>query len=128
MFSKLFSSKSEETSIGWNSLTSHEELDKIEELSREKAVVIFKHSTRCGISAMALNRFERDFAEDAHFLPYYLDLIAYREISNEVANRFNVQHQSPQTLLIVGGKAVYSASHNGIDYHELNHIAASHIR
>ena len=125
MLSKLFSSKAKETSIEWKNLTKLDELEALERASEEKPVMIFKHSTRCGISAMALNRFERAYEKEANFDPYYLDLIANRELSNEIANRYGVIHESPQALLIVEGKVVHDSSHNGIDFNEINAVSAN---
>jgi bacillithiol system protein YtxJ len=99
-----------------------EELGKINEiitLSQEKPVIIFKHSTRCSISRMALKNFENEYDLGENVTPYFLDLISFREISNEIASRFNVVHQSPQLLLIVGGKSIYDVSHSSIDAQEL---------
>ena len=127
MLSKLFSNKSQGSSLEWRALETEEELVRLEEASRTKAVLIFKHSTRCGISAMALSRFERDFDSQASFDPYYLDLITYRDLSNEIASRYGVVHQSPQTLLLVNGSVVHTASHNGIDFGEVNNVASEHI-
>lgn len=120
MFNKLFGdSTSKDTSssnIVWKDLTQLKQLDEIVEESAEKPVVIFKHSTRCSISRMALKAFEREYAiEEAKAKPYFLDLLAHRDISNEIASRFNVQHQSPQLILIIDGKAVYTTSHSDID-------------
>ena len=53
------------------------------------------------------------------FRSYYLDLLTYRSISNEVAVRFGVEHQSPQLLLIQDGKCVFGASHGAIDVSDL---------
>ncbi|MEL6537590.1 MAG: bacillithiol system redox-active protein YtxJ [Bacteroidota bacterium] len=84
-------------------------------------MVIFKHSTRCSISAMALNRLERDFdQEQLEGVPvYFLDLISFRELSNRVAEEFSVMHQSPQVLLIKNGQCVYDDSHMGISFNDL---------
>ncbi|MBU3662306.1 MAG: bacillithiol system redox-active protein YtxJ, partial [Bacteroidetes bacterium] len=92
--------------IAFNNLS---QLQEIDELSKEKSVIIFKHSTRCSISAMALNRFEKAYAaENPNTLPvYYLDLLQFRPISNEIANRYGIEHQSPQTLLIKNGVCVH---------------------
>jgi bacillithiol system protein YtxJ len=62
---------------------------------------------------MVFSRFEREF--DFNQLPVlYLDLIAYRSISNQLAESFNVLHQSPQVLLIKAKVCLYNASHNAI--------------
>ncbi len=78
-------------------------------------VLIFKHSTRCSISLMAWDRLKRGWNENVEELPvYYLDLLNYRNISAEIAERFNVQHESPQALLISNGRCIWEASHNAI--------------
>jgi len=107
--------KQEQQPLPWKPLRTMEQLDKIEQQSKTRPVVIFKHSTRCGISSMTLRRFEKhyDIPEEAIDL-YYLDLLSFRDLSNEVAGRFQVWHQSPQMLIIQNGKAVAHASHHGI--------------
>jgi bacillithiol system protein YtxJ len=120
MFNKLFGdSTSKDTAssnIVWNDLTQLKQLEDIIEESAETPVVIFKHSTRCSISRMALKSFEREYAiEEGKAKPYFLDLLEHRDVSNEIASRFDVQHQSPQLILIKNGKAVYNSSHSDID-------------
>ena len=94
-----------------------EENDKNE--SKEQPVVIFKHSTRCSISSMAFDRLRRAWKEGENVKPYYLDLIQYRDISNQIAERFGIMHQSPQVILLKDGKAIYDNSHMGISYQDL---------
>ncbi|TPG45074.1 bacillithiol system redox-active protein YtxJ [Flavobacterium pectinovorum] len=103
------------SNVNWIELTDIAQLSEIEALSNEKPVVIFKHSTRCSISRMALKQFEREFDLNETVDAYFLDLIAHRDISNEIANKFNVYHESPQLILIKNGKAVYDVSHSDID-------------
>jgi bacillithiol system protein YtxJ len=105
--------------INWNNLTDLGQLAEILTLSNDKPVAIFKHSTRCSVSRMALRQFENEFDLSDKVTPYFLDLIAYRDVSNEIENRFGVIHQSPQLILIRDGKAVYNASHSDIDAGEL---------
>lgn len=107
--------------MNWNKLDSEEKLDKINTESFEKPVLIFKHSTRCSISSMAYDRMQRSWKEEEmrEIKPYYLDLIAYRGVSNQIAQTFDVEHESPQLLLIVKGSCVYNASHMEISYMEL---------
>jgi bacillithiol system protein YtxJ len=105
--------------INWVSLTDLGQLNEISQISNEKPVIIFKHSTRCSISRMALKQFENEFDLSDKVTPYFLDLITFRDISNEIASRFEVVHQSPQLLLIIGGKSVYDVSHSSIDADEL---------
>jgi bacillithiol system protein YtxJ len=101
--------------MDWEPLNDIAQLDEIVALSNEKPVAVFKHSTRCSISRMALKQFENEFDFPEKVTPYFLDLIAFREISNDIASRFGVQHQSPQLILIKNGKAVYNVSHSDID-------------
>ena len=105
--------------INWVPLTDLGQLNEISQISNEKPVIIFKHSTRCSISRMALKQFENEFDLLDKVTPYFLDLITFRDISNEIASRFEVVHQSPQLLLIIGGKSVYDVSHSSIDADEL---------
>lgn len=120
MFGKLFGdSNSKDTSssnIEWNDLTDLKQLDEIAEESATTPIIIFKHSTRCSISRMSLKNFEREYniAEDSA-KPYFLDLLEHRDISNAIASKFNVEHQSPQLIVIKDGKAIYHTSHSDID-------------
>jgi bacillithiol system protein YtxJ len=102
----------------WNPLTDVHQLDEIVEISQNQPVVIFKHSTRCSISSTALSRFERAWG-DTESAAFYLDLIAYRPISLEIAEKFGIQHQSPQALVINKGACTYSATHWDISVDEL---------
>ncbi|MDY7395076.1 bacillithiol system redox-active protein YtxJ [Aureibaculum sp. 2210JD6-5] len=104
------STKTEQPKINWIPLTENKQLDEIVEKSKSKTQVIFKHSTRCGISSGVIRQFEKKEIDDSVDL-YYLDLLNFRNISNEVASIFNVVHQSPQLLIIKNGKAVKYASH-----------------
>ncbi|WP_339609816.1 bacillithiol system redox-active protein YtxJ [uncultured Planktosalinus sp.] len=116
---KIFSSdkipQEPKREIPWKQLTSVSKLDEIIETSKTKPVAIFKHSTRCGISRMVLKQFERDYNAGEEVVDlYYLDLLSYRFVSDEVAARFQVWHQSPQLLIIQNGKCVNHASHSEI--------------
>jgi bacillithiol system protein YtxJ len=109
--------------MNWIPLTDEAQLSTISTLSSEKPQVIFKHSTRCSISSMALSRLERADANDAIDF-YYLDLIKYRPISAQIATQFHVAHESPQILLIQKGACTYDESHMGINMEELLEQAA----
>ena len=126
IFNKLFGSSEQESTskIEWRKLTDLGQLNELTDLSFEKPVLIFKHSTRCSISRFALKQFENEFDFSNEVLqPYFLDLLEYRSISNEIASRFGVFHQSPQILVIREGKSVYDASHDAIAVSEVrNHI------
>lgn len=98
--------------MNWIALTDYSQIQKA--LSNSEPFLVFKHSTRCSISSMAKSRFERSFDLEG-VSAFYLDLIAFRSISNQLANDFNVEHQSPQVLFIQNGECTYHASHNAID-------------
>lgn len=112
--------------MNWNSLTSAEQLQVISEESKTHPVVIFKHSTTCSISSMMLDRFERNWKADEvpTVKAYYLDLKAYRAVSNTVASVFDTVHESPQLLIIRNGRAVHVASHSAIDFYDVKEAAA----
>ncbi len=100
----------------WFTITKPEQINYLKELSKQNLVVIFKHSTRCGISSMVWNRFQKNkYLEHEDVKFFYIDLLSYRDISTEIAHEFQVLHQSPQLLIIKEGKAVYHASHSAID-------------
>lgn len=106
----------------WNNLTEVSQLQEIKEESNQNAVGIFKHSTRCSISATALDRLERNWPKveiPEGLKMYYLDLIAHRDISNKIAEDFGVHHESPQFILIKNGEATYHESHYGISLDEI---------
>ena len=105
--------------VGWKQVTNLDQLNEIIEMSTEKPVFIFKHSTRCSVSRMVLKQFENEFISKEKAIPYFLDLLEHRDISNTIASRFEVQHQSPQLIVIKDGKAVYNASHESIDASKL---------
>jgi bacillithiol system protein YtxJ len=127
-FDKIFNSGKikGELSLNWNHLENMETLDAAIAMSHKQPVVIFKHSTRCSISTVAKDRLERswDFSKENGPIMYYLDLISYRPISNEIAERLKVYHESPQLILIKNGEAIYDASHNYISLAELKEALA----
>jgi bacillithiol system protein YtxJ len=118
MFKKLFGGSTEpkeEKVLPWINLNLLTQLNEIEEKSKIKTQVIFKHSTRCGISRMVMSQFVEAYDVDANLDLYYLDLLSYRDVSNEVGYQFQVMHESPQLLVIKNGVTVAHASHGGIN-------------
>ncbi|MGY6745064.1 MAG: bacillithiol system redox-active protein YtxJ [Cecembia sp.] len=107
--------------MDWIKIEQPGQIEDIKLQSKEKPVLIFKHSTRCSISGMTLERLRRNWkSEDFEKLtPYILDLIANRELSNQIAQEFGVFHQSPQIILIKDEKAYYDTSHMGINYPDI---------
>lgn len=103
--------------MNWTQLQSTDQLNEVKNLPGY--TIIFKHSTRCSISMMAKRRFELDWdslPEEVSL--YFLDLIQYREVSNQIVQLFHVHHESPQLLLIKDGECILDQSHGGISVDE----------
>ncbi len=109
--------------MNWNSLQTTDQLTELLKESVEKKILIFKHSTSCSISRTALDRLERNWKEELpNTKSYFLDLLSYRVLSNVIAERFEVEHQSPQVLIISDGKSIYNRSHFDIDYIQIKTV------
>lgn len=98
----------------FTALVREDELDALVVRSSTRPVLIFKHSPTCGTSYFALDELsawgqEQD-AADVHLV----DVIAHRVVSNEIARRFGVRHQSPQVLLVRDGRVLWHASHYSV--------------
>lgn len=99
--------------MDWIPLQTEEQLTELNERSKQRPQLLFKHSTRCPVSAMVKNRlYKTELPDTIDF--YYLDLIAYRAISNKIAANYGVRHESPQVLLIKDGNCIYHESHSGV--------------
>ena len=102
----------------WHPLTSTEDLQELDQRSMSGPVLLFKHSIRCSISSAAMARLERAWTEEDERTrtAYYLDLIKHRTLSNTIAERYAIEHASPQALIIHRGACVHDDSHFGITY------------
>jgi bacillithiol system protein YtxJ len=109
--------------MAWIHLTSLEQLQEAVNRNETKPQLFFKHSTRCIISKIALRDFERSGVIDSSFADFYLlDLLNYRTISNEISERLNIIHQSPQAILISKNEVIYSETHeriNGVNVQQI---------
>ena len=124
LLNKIFGGNSEvkeEKVLPWIPLNATAQLNHIVSKSNTKPQVIFKHSTRCGISRMVMNQFvdSYDFSEKEIDL-YFLDLLNNREVSNETGYKFQVMHESPQLIVIKNGVVVSHASHSSINAIDLS--------
>jgi bacillithiol system protein YtxJ len=110
--------------MNWNQLNTNDQIADIITASETHPILIFKHSTRCSISSMAESRLNRSWkpSEVSSMELYHLDLISYRDLSNEIATTFKVPHESPQILIISEGKCIYNNSHMGISFHEIKRV------
>ena len=114
-FSRLFEKQEDSYSnFNWIPLLEMEQLNEIVINSSKKTQVIFKHSTRCGVSRSVIKQFEKQNEDIENIDFYFLDLIAFRSISNAIAQNFGVIHQSPQLIVIKSGKVIANASHYSI--------------
>jgi bacillithiol system protein YtxJ len=105
-------------------MRSIDDVDRIISASYKTPQIIFKHSTRCFISSMVLRRLEDEWNyTNEEYIPNFLDIIAYRDVSAYIAERLKVHHESPQILLINNGEAIFDESHQGISAGELRTIS-----
>jgi bacillithiol system protein YtxJ len=102
--------------MNWKKIESIENIEEADKRSYNDLVLIFKNSTKCGISSSVLSGLEGDWNEEEknYFIPYYLDILRFRNLSDEIEERYNVVHESPQVLILKNGKCIESASHYDI--------------
>jgi bacillithiol system protein YtxJ len=113
--------------LPWIPLEQEDQLDEIRAKSNESPCIIFKHSTRCSISTVALQRLDNTAEPSTKASYYYLDLIKFRDISNKIAEVFQIHHESPQVLLITKGECCYEETHLGIESDELQQQIGNHL-
>lgn len=102
--------------LPWTNITSVDQLHEVLESAKSKPALLFKHSTRCSISSMALNSFENEWGTENELCDlYFVDLLRHRDVSNAIASETNVVHQSPQAILFDGSDVMYHSSHSSID-------------
>lgn len=101
--------------MNWKILDSREQFSELLASATQPVFAVFKHSTRCSISVMSKNRIERKWdVLPENFDLYFVDLLTYRPLSDAIADELNVEHESPQLLLIAGGECIYHSSHSEI--------------
>jgi bacillithiol system protein YtxJ len=120
---KPAASKPKKEQLPWVRLESIDQLNQIIQTTHDKPVLLFKHSTRCGVSTMALNSFENTWSSGTDLANIYiLDLLNHRDVSNEIAVLTGIVHQSPQVIVLKGSEIVYDASHSSIDARRIESI------
>ena len=110
--------------INWEPLTSERHVGELVDKSHESPVMIFKHSTRCGVSFSALDTLIKDWNPEkvGQMATYMLDVIMHRDYAREIGQHFGIPHQSPQVLIIDRGNVVYEQSHFGINFGEVEEV------
>jgi bacillithiol system protein YtxJ len=104
------------------------ELDQIIDYSHKQPVMLFKHSRTCGISAEALDELRVHLDEhaasvaSAHYA--MVTVQTHRDISNAIAAKLGVRHETPQAILVHGGRVIWTASHFGVNAAELQKALA----
>lgn len=120
---KIFGGKQEqgETKSFWKTIKSEEDLEKAIKESYENRVAIFKHSTSCFISKTVLKNFEKEIenSDEQNVSFYFLDLLAFRPISNKIAEDFRIRHESPQLIVLENGEPINNASHQDISLSQI---------
>ena len=108
----------------WDTLSKVSDLDRAKEESFKQPVALFKHSTRCSRSMFAKSKLEEGYNISSNKLKfYYLDLLNHRDVSDAIASKFGVHHQSPQILVLKEGKVVFHTSHEQISLSKLQQLA-----
>ena len=110
--------------MNWIDLSSEEQLRQLNNNSAHKPQIIYKHSTRCSISTIVKNRIDRNTQPDGVDF-YFLDIISHRQISNRIADEYDVRHESPQLLVIRDGKCIYDESHTSIHMDEIESVLSN---
>jgi bacillithiol system protein YtxJ len=120
----LFGSFKPDITFPWIELHSMIDLEKALQEETDDLKVFFKHSTRCSISTMALRDFQQSWNKEmSGFKLYFIDLLTHRDISNKIADEMNVNHQSPQVIVLKNNEVVYTASHEQISASKIQRIA-----
>ncbi len=106
--------------MNWINITTINQIEEIINTSKNIPCIIYKHSTTCYTSDMMKYTLEQDWEYKADEVnAYYLDIINNRKIAAEIADVFQVHHESPQLLLIKNGECTYDADHLDIKFEEL---------
>lgn len=120
---KIFGGKQEqgEARSFWKTIKSEEDLEKAIKESYDNRVAVFKHSTSCFISKTVLKNFEKEIeiSDEQNVSFYFLDLLAFRPISNKIAEDFGIRHESPQLIVFENGEPINNASHQDISLSQI---------
>ncbi len=103
----------------WNTLEHSNQINHIVDLSHTRPQIIFKHSTTCPISSIAKSRLDSRIDADVNADLYYLDLLSFRTVSNDVSEKLGVHHESPQVIVIHKGEVTYDESHLDISFEDI---------
>lgn len=111
----LFAANGTDTSERWNVLNDTSQVDEVLQQSHQQPQLIYKHSNRCGTCMFAKSEIEKssgDIKEKAGM--NFIDVIRTRGVSDYLAEKLNIRHESPQAILLVDGEVVWHDSHSAI--------------
>ncbi|WP_108422879.1 bacillithiol system redox-active protein YtxJ [Flagellimonas amoyensis] len=114
VFGRKQHTETQDTKLPWIFLESMEQLETLEADSNERPQVVFKHSSTCGISSMVLKMFNGSYDPALDCDLYFLTIQAHRDLSNAIADKFGVRHESPQLLVVKNGEVTFHTSHGAI--------------
>ena len=99
----------------------HAALENLITDSKQKPVIVFKHSNACSISARAYREMEKLEGQ-----VNILEVQSARDVSSELANRTGIRHETPQVIVLRDGKAVWNASHFDVKAADVMKAVESH--
>jgi bacillithiol system protein YtxJ len=109
-------------------LRKNKDFEQLLDRSKTDPVLIFKHSTQCPISSEAYEEFAR-FVQTAGDITCGLVLvIENRDVSDAIAARLGVRHESPQAIVVTDGQSAWSASHWSITQDSLSEALKNHAK
>ncbi len=113
----------EKKQLPWITLDSVEQLDVIKEKSKVKTQVIYKHSKKCIGSEKVMERFIDNYQLTANDLDlHYLDLNDYEEVSKRAEQKFNIDNESPQLIVLRNEDVVIYTSNQAINMINLEQL------
>ncbi|NGP77124.1 bacillithiol system redox-active protein YtxJ [Balneolaceae bacterium YR4-1] len=111
MFSQSGADKAEE----WQILEGKDSVDKLLSRSESTPQLIYKHSDRCSVCIFAKSNLEQQAGDISEATDMnFVDVISSRDVSNYIADKLNVRHESPQAILLNEGEVVWHASHGSV--------------
>lgn len=105
-----------------------EDVDDLLAASADTPVLVYKHSYSCGTSAYALDELMDLLHGPAPEARYAMvGVQTHRDVSNAIAARLGVRHETPQVLLIRDGQVVWSASHHRVTAAAIEAALTAHL-
>lgn len=111
-YAKNISSEDSENQRIWNDISTPEDIVSILQDSGDQSQLIYKHSHRCSICFLAKRELE-DISEQVSELAdlYMINVIHQRDLSNVIASKLSIRHESPQVIIIKDKKIIWKGSH-----------------